>query len=266
MATQQAYRNFIHVPISSFLLSVGLHFTLFSLLLGMHVFEGLGLSIFKNRTEIKEPYQSFIQVDVVALPDQLVNEKPIVDMSQPIVEKPVPVAPPQPETKTVPEDVIADTKAKLEVENKNKKLREEEQSKALRQLKEEAKREQALKDLLANNGKTGRKKISGNRISQGTSLVGMIGSASDQYRAQVGEAIRQHFNIYRWQQKKGNLVADIYLEIYPTGRIKTRKIVKASSDSTYDSAVLQAIDEAQPFPVPQDLSLLNEGFQITFKP
>jgi TonB family protein len=69
-----------------------------------------------------------------------------------------------------------------------------------------------------------------------------------------------------WQQKKGALVADIYLEVYPNGRVKARRVVKASSDPLFDSAVLQAIDASQPLPVPEDISLLKEGFQITFKP
>ena len=82
----------------------------------------------------------------------------------------------------------------------------------------------------------------------------------------MSDAIRKHFNIYLWQQKKAALTADIYLEVYPTGKVKLRRVVKASADPLFDSAVLQAIDASQPLPVPDDISVLKEGFQITFKP
>ncbi|MFM8316352.1 MAG: cell envelope integrity protein TolA, partial [Deltaproteobacteria bacterium] len=162
---------------------------------------------------------------------------------------------------------IPDKKAsKEEAVKKTKKEILEEQTKALKKLQEEARREQALKNLTPKDGKVGRGKLAGNRLSQGNSAVGMIGTASDQYRALVSDAIRKHFNIYLWQQKRVALIADIYLEVYPNGRVKVRKVVKPSSDPLFDSAVLSAIDASQPLPIPEDISLLKEGFQITFKP
>ena len=194
-----------------------------------------GVSLFQKK-EIKEPYQSFIQVDVVALPDQLPKDMGNIDMSQPVVEKPaVPVA--KPEAPVTPPDLmkLPDKKmTKDEADKKSKKEKLEEQSKALKRLQDEARREQALKALAEKAGQRGRGKLAGNRLSQGNSSVGMIGTASDQYRALVSDAIRKHFNIYLWQQKKGALVADIYLEVYPNGRVKARRVVKASSDPLFD--------------------------------
>ncbi|MBM4303941.1 MAG: cell envelope integrity protein TolA [Deltaproteobacteria bacterium] len=265
MSSTSTSHNFVTVPVSSILISVGAHFALLVFLLSLNALQGL--SVF-HKKDLKEPYQSFIQVDVVALPDQLPNQMTNIDMSQSVVEKPA-----SPEMKTevpsTPADIMkmADKNAdKKEIEKRSKKQMAEEQSKALKRLQEEAKREQALKELSAKARQTGRARLAGNRLSQGNSAVGMIGTASDQYRALVSDAIRRHFNIYLWQQKKGALITDIYLEVYPNGRVKARKVIKPSSDPLFDSAVLQAIDASQPLPVPEDISLLKEGFQITFKP
>jgi TonB family protein len=267
MNSASTSQNFIHVPISSLLISLGVHAGVLLVLLSLHWMDGLGISFFKKK-EVTQPYQSFIQVDVVALPDQLPRDAVSQDMSQPVVDKPArplekpgaPVTPPDlmklPSKKTNPESL----------EKLSKKEALSEQTKALKRLQEEARREQALKDLTTKTGKQGRAKMAGNRLSQGNSSVGMIGTASDQYRALVSDTIRKHFNIYLWQQKRGSLLADIYLEVFPNGRVKTRRVVKASSDPLFDSAVLQAIDASQPLPVPEDISLLKEGFQITFKP
>jgi outer membrane biosynthesis protein TonB len=50
------------------------------------------------------------------------------------------------------------------------------------------------------------------------------------------------------------------------GRIREKKIVQTSKDALYDNAVLQAIVSAQPFPIPEDLAILNEGIEFEFKP
>lgn len=265
MSGSSTTQNFVNVPISSIAISVGAHLLALLALISLHTFDGFS---FFGKKDLKEPYQSFIQVDVVALPDQLPKEMANVDMTQPIVENPaVPTAKSVPTPS--PNDVmkIEDKNAsKNELEKKAKKEALDAQTKALKRLQEEAQREQALKELAAKSGQKGRAKLAGNRLSQGNSAVGMIGTASDQYRALVSDAIRRHFNIYLWQQKKGALLADIYLEVYPNGRVKAKKVVKPSSDPLFDSAVLQAIDASQPLPVPEDISLLKEGFQITFKP
>ncbi len=265
MSSSSTTQSFVNIPLSSVLISVGAHLAVLMGLLSLHVMDDF--SFFKKK-EMKEPYQSFIQVDVVALPDELLKNIPNVDMSQPIVDKPV-VPIEKPKNLSTPADLmkISDKKAaKEESDRKTRKEILEQQTKALKKLQEEANREEALKNLTAKEGKRGRSKLAGNKLSQGNSAVGMIGTASDQYRALVSDAIRKHFNIYLWQQKRGTLLADIYLEVYPNGRVKSRKVVKASTDPLFDSAVLQAIDTSQPLPVPEDISLLKEGFQITFKP
>jgi len=265
MGSSSTTQSFVNVPLSSILVSLGAHIAVVLGFVSFHLVDGLS---FMKKKSLKEPYQSFIQVDVVALPDQLPNDLGNIDMSQPIVDKPA-SAIEKPQVKTTAPDLmkIPDKKAARDEENRRiQKAMLEKQAKALKKLQDDARREEALKELSGKPGKKGRAKLAGNLLSQGNSAVGMIGTASDQYRALVSDAIRKHFNIYLWQQRKGALLTDIYLEVYPNGRVKTRKVVKPSMDPLFDSAVLQAIDASQPLPLPEDISLLKEGFQITFKP
>jgi colicin import membrane protein len=230
----------------------------------------------------KDLYQNFIQVDVVALPDQLISDKTKPDTTLPIVDKPQSS---KEEVKPDKEDPVleakeeaakakaemeakrqADIKKKEEIKATQEKKRKAEQEKALKRLQQEADREAALKTLAKNqDGKKGRQKLAGNILSKGTAATGKVGTAKDQYTALVAKAISDHFNYFPWQKKK-NLVAYVYLEIYKTGRLKFRKVVKGSVDPTFDSAVLQAVDESQPLPVPEDLSVISDGITIEFKP
>lgn len=265
--------RFINIPFSAILASFLLHLIIPLFLITAKVLDHFGLSLFPEKKIIHDAYQSFIQVDVVALPDQLINEKVQFDPLLPAVE-----APKQAEAETKAEDkedtmTVAEEKAEAERKEKEAKAKEKaaekqrlaEKEKALKKLADEAKREQALKALQAKSGKTGRSKLSGNILSQGTSTKGIIGNAKERYTAVLIEAIKQHFNIYLWQQKKG-LLADVQIELFPTGRVRRKRVIKPSSDPLYDSAILKAIDDAQPLPLPDDPSLVNEEIHITFKP
>jgi len=142
-----------------------------------------------------------------------------------------------------------------------KKAREE----ALKKVQEDLKREEALKALRKETENLGRGPLKGNKLSQGTSSFGTVGTSKDRYIGILTETIKQQFNIFSWQQKKG-LVAEVTLMLQANGRVKWRKITRPSQDLMYDSAVLQAIDEAQPFPVPEDKSLIADEIRINFKP
>jgi TolA protein len=265
--------RFLNIPLSALAFSLAIHFGVVLMVALSPIFESLGLSIFPKK-KMDEIYQGFIQVDVVALPDMLPNEKSSIDTALPIVDKPEKSK--EENVDTLKKDDLAlfeeakkaeDVKKKAETEAKHKALEKKklaDQEKALKRLQEEAKREAALKSLQNKSGKAGRGKLAGNVLSKGNSLTGAVGTAKDQYGGRVLEAIKQNFNIYFWQQKKG-LSAVIHLELFPTGKVRSREIVKRSSDPTYDSAVLQAIDAAY-FPAPEEPSVVEGGFDITFIP
>lgn len=277
MSSEALNQRFVYIPKTALIGSLIFHFSLLLAFVTVKVLDHFGIHLFKPHP--LEIYQNYIQVDVVGLPDQLINEKKTVDPTLQVVDKPKAVPEPAPKDVVKPEqplksedDIMAEKKKAAKEEQKKKeeakKLADEkekkERDKALKKLQEEAKREAALK-ALARNGKTGRSKLAGNMLSKGTGASGAIGTASDAYKALIYQRIKEHFNVYAWQRKKG-LVSIVNFEILSNGRVRQKKVIKSSIDPLYNSAVLQAIDEAQPFPLPEDKSILNSGITIEFKP
>lgn len=276
-----AENSFLRLPTSALISSLLFHAFVPIFFFTMSYLNEMGLIPFFGQKKIdRTQYQNFIQVDVVALPDELINEKKRVDMSLPVVDK---TKTELEEVKaTTPEETLTEAEAKSEQDEmaemqkaKEKKAaadrilkekqRAEEQERALKRIQEDAAREAALKSLAKRDGKTGRQKLAGNITSKGTSTTGMIGTAKDRYTGLVHEAIKEHFNIYDWQRKK-KLSAVVRINIFATGRVRDRRIITRSADPYFDSAVLKAIDNAQPLPIPDDMSIVSEGIVVEFKP
>lgn len=263
---QMTSDSFLGIPRSAFIASVILHGFLFIALIMFSTFKEDGLLGFLlNKKNQENLYQSFVQVDLVGLPDQLINQN--VNPLLPEVEKPESNPSPAPitEKKSEEPDVMEEPDEKKEPSKKNSSKQNLEKDKAMKAALEEAEREQALKGLSNQTGKKGRGKIKGNKLSEGTSSSGIVGTAKDKYIGILTESIKQQFNVFSWQQKKG-LMAEVKLVLLPNGKVKWRKIIKPSRDVLYDSAVLQAIDDAQPFPVPEDKGLLQDEITINFRP
>jgi len=255
----------IRIPKSAIVFSLLLHLGLvglLSLFSSKSITEWLSEFIGLERHSIE--VQSFVQVDVVGLPDQLVREKinPLLPEISNSETKPIK---PNTESKVSDPEIMTEKNSKKPDLEKEKLDRKKQQERALKEAREEAQREQALKDLQNSTGTKGRGKLKGNMLSQGTSSTGVVGTAKDKYVGILTESIKQQFNVFSWQQKKG-LVAEVKLMLLANGRVKWRKIVKPSRDVLYDSAVLQAIDDAQPFPIPEDRSLIQDEITINFKP
>lgn len=281
MSSEALNQKFLYIPKSALVASGILHGCALLFFVTVQILDHFGIHLFaKPLISTTAIYQDFIQVDVVALPDQMFGEQ--FDMSQPVVENPAKAIEPVPDANTpeavtaedmVEQDAMAEKKAAEEKAKKKEaqiakekaEAQKKEQEKALKRLQEEASREAALKSLAQKSGAKGRGQLKGNKVSQGTSTSGMIGSTSDRYGALVKQAIQQHFSIYAWQKKKA-LVAVVSIKIFPNGRVRDRRLVKASPDSTFNSSVLQAIDAAQPLPIPDDLALLNDGITLEFRP
>ena len=284
MTSDDLNRKFIHAPKFFVILSLLLHFSVVLIWGTGRILEDMGFHLFglnNQRIPIREVYQEFIQVDVVALPDELISEKDTIDATQEINETaPVQAVKPEEETpiENSQEDVMAELEEKKKAEAEAKKQEEaervakekaekakearlKEREEAMRQLEKETKRADALKAL----EETSRKELRGNILSKGTSTRGNIGAAKDLYRSLLAQRIKREFNIFAWQQKR-DLVAVIYIRINDKGKVTEKKVVKASSDPLFDSAVLDAIDKSQPFPVSREASIMEEGVSIEFRP
>jgi len=195
-------------------------------------------------------YQASVQVDLVSLPDTTLEDK-FVDPTSKIGKK-------IPKVKVEKEDVmVIPTKKKPKAKPKKKdtkKKRLTKQQDALARLQRQAKREKAMREVMK-----------GNVLSKGTAALGKVGTDKDQYNALLKQKITEHFNVYAWQKRK-KLVTIVQIEINNKGEVTNKEIVKKSGDKLYDKAALLAIDQAQPFPVPEDLSIIKDGISIEFTP
>lgn len=268
MSSNAINQQFVFIPRAALVASIILHLMIPTSWVTVKILEALGIQIFPN-THIKDVYQEYVQVDLVGLPDIAIKDLEKLDPSMPEVANPA-------ETLKAEEDKEDDTmalesakkaieKEQAEKEAKAKKLakEEEEKKRALKQIEEEFKRDQALK-ALAKEGEKGRTKLKGNILSKGTAVVGNIGTPKDQFTAIVMAKIKERFYIMPSQRDRG-LNNTVHLELYPTGRVRSKKFIKPSMDPLFDSAVMQAIDDAQPLPIPEDLSLIQGGITVTFR-
>ncbi len=266
-ATQQ---DFIYIPKAALIASVILHLMLPAGWLTVRGLEALGIQIFP-KTHIKDIYQEYVQVDLVGLPDIAIKDLEKLDPTLDEVENPAEVKEDVEEKEDelmaieAQKKAAAAEKAKMEKEAKEKakKIADEDRKKALKQVEEEMNRERAMKALL-NEGKKGRHKLKGNIVSKGTAVIGNLGTPKDQFTAIVMAKIKERFYIMPSQRDRG-LTNTVHLEMYPTGRVRSKRIVTPSADRIFDSAVMQAIDDAQPLPIPEDLSLINGGITVTFR-
>jgi TolA protein len=282
MTSDELNWRFVHAPKPFYYVSLAIHLCIPLFFGTMTVLDKLGWSLLGPRPIQRETYQEFIQVDVVALPDQLLGQQDNLDTSLPISDKAAPPAKVEepvaaPEVKgeekgKSEEDIMAEAQAKrdaetaakkrVEAEKKDKEKQQKEREKALKEIEADARREAALKDL-ADKGARG--KLKGNVLSKGTSAKGLIGTAKDRYISLIAQRVKTHFNIYPWQKKRG-LVGVVFLKVTPQGKLKERRILRPSKDPLFDSALLQAVEDSVPFPIPDDDSVLREGITIEFHP
>ena len=272
---EQNFSGFVYVPRYFIIASLVVHICVPVFYGGVVLLEKFGINIFPKKTNPMEVYQNFIQVDMVGLPDELISQRTDVDPTAPIVENAAQA--PEKTEAAIKEDAdamhMAEEKAKEEKAKAAKKDADEkaekkakiEKEKALRQMEKEAAKEAALKGLKEAGSQKGRKAISGNLKSQGTAMSGAVGTAKDRYSALVAMKIREHFSVYQWQKKKG-ISAVVQIEINSKGFVTAKRLMKASGVSVYDAAVLQAVQESQPLPVPDDMSLVSDGITLEFKP
>ena len=228
----------------------------------------------RKKELIRDVYQQFIQVDVVGLPDVLLKDLEKRQSTLSPAEN-VKETPHLKEGMKTPEDILPETAEQREARKRKekeaqreallarKKKEEQERERVLKELREQANREEALKSLEKEQKK--RRLRKGNILSQGTAARGKIGTAKDRYRSLIAEKIKRHFNIYPWQRKK-DLVAVIFIRINERGEVTEKKVIQPSHDRLYDSAVLQAVADAQPLPVPVDLTIIKDGIHVEFRP
>lgn len=212
-------------------------FVLFSF--GAHI---LVFTIFFVRAALipSEPLEirNAIRVDVVDLPDKIVENATTAPKPVPQVE----VKKPDPVVKPVPEK-------KPEVVKENAK---DLQKKALEKLKaldaiDKFKKETAEQEKPKAKPTT----FKGNAINTGDSLTGLEKVQFDSYFGALRTHLNQHWSIPQWLER-ADLRAQALVVLDESGLVTKREILKTSGNDIFDGHVLDAIDKSSPFPVPPE--------------
>lgn len=120
---------------------------------------------------------------------------------------------------------------------------------------ERQKAEQAKRDALE------RKRLAQEVQQQAGQEYGKLAQAT--WIDQVGAAIHQV-----WNKPPGtdmSVRCKVRLQIGPTGQVQA-SIVTPSGNQLFDNSVMSAVYKAQPLPLPDDPSLLNQAIVLTFTP
>jgi len=83
-----------------------------------------------------------------------------------------------------------------------------------------------------------------------------VGKVVDEYKAKIVAKIRR--NIVMPPDVPSNAKAEFDVTLLPGGSLLGARLVKASGNAAYDSAVERAIVKSQPLPLPQDVALFNK--------
>lgn len=172
-------------------------------------------------------YQSSVRVDLVGLPDKVKSQK----------------------AQKAPE-VKAPAQKKIEPKNKKSLNLKKKQNDSLKRL-------QAIQSIEDSLQKSERKPeenqkqelVKGNIISEGTVLKGLQKLDYDKYISQIDTHIKNHWVLPEWLVQS-SLKASVLVKFDEDGYVILKTIVISSGQKEYDNLVLQAIDQASPFPTP----------------
>lgn len=230
-----------------------------------------------------------VQIDMVALPDTLKNQKlDDVDLTKPVKENAPPPPAPEPEpAKPEPEPVAEPEPSKpdpdeMALEKEKKKKAELDAKKrasdALKKMKEQAekerreeerKRREALekrKEDLKKFEETYRRAQRGNQKNEGNSLTGELLAAANAYQGHMLDRIRSKWALPQYLQGKGyRAVMRMYLN--GRGEVIKMEFKQVSGNNMFDSYVEGAIRQSSPFfPPPADLApgLRSSGVEVQF--
>lgn len=204
-----------------------------------------------------------IRVDLVGMPDKVVEPKPAPAVAEapkapPVQETPAPKVEKKVEAKKPAPKVAAKKKA-------DPKKIEKSQESALSRLKalaalEKIKQEAEAAEVAAEAP------VKGNQVSKGNSLTGLEQIEYDRYFDQVEQLLYTHWLLPEWLINAG-LRAQALVLVDKTGHVIKKEIIKSSGNPTFDAHVIAAIEKAAPFPAPPARLqgvLADQGFVFNF--
>ena len=240
-------------------LSLALHFIFFAVAF-------LSQMIFPGKTDVFVPT---VQIDMLALPDQVKTPDNDVDVTKPVKENA------KPETsKPEPKDDDSDMKF-VEEKPKPKKDTEKKALSAIEKLrqeiaKEKKRKEEAMaqkrKDELKNFEDRYRAPIRGNQVNQGTSANGVLAATMNAYAGHVADRVRRNWGLPPYLSNQ-NLRAEVRIFIDSSGNLARYQFITSSGNQVFDDYVKTSITRAAPFaPPPAEMArgLRSGGIDLQF--
>lgn len=194
-----------------------------------------------------------IRVDLVGLPDKVEPPKAVEAAPEP----PAPAPAPPSQAEATPE---AKPKAEAKPEPKpapkpdpkpDLKKAKADQNKALDRLKALQAIDALEKDLKEKTKVEPTKEYKGNVLNAGDSLTGLDRLDHNQYFSTVRKHVQQNFVLPQWLADS-SFKAKAMVKIDERGFVISRELTQSSGDPTFDSKVLEAIDNASPLPPPPE--------------
>jgi TonB family protein len=252
------------------------YFTISLLLhLGFFLFIAISGLVFPSKSELQLPT---VQIDMVALPNQVKEENPEpVDTSLPVKEDVAPPPPPEekapepePEPVPIPEKKAEPKPVKKEAEKRAKSALERLREQVENDRKEEERKKQAAVDKRKSDLKKFEEKyraaLRGNQTNTGTSASGALQSTMNAYFAHVRERLNSNWALPAWLQSQGlNAVVRVYID--GRGNVLRMNFVKASGNEAFDNYVKGTLQKSSPFaPPPAEMAdaLRNTGVEVGF--
>ena len=176
-----------------------------------------------------------IRVDIVGLPDKKVAPKPKAEKAKPKKAKVKP----------------AKTKDKKSKNSKKVDLKKakNKQNKALERLKALQAIEKSQKDTKTKPKVEPTKEFKGNVVNAGDSLTGLDRLDHNQYFSTLKGHVQKHFVLPQWLAES-EFRAKALVKVDERGFVISRELTESSGNPTFDNRVLEAIDNASPFPPP----------------
>jgi TonB family protein len=210
----------------------------------------LKVSFFTDEPLIYEPA---VRVDLVTLPDKLLQESEELPKEEVKEEKKTTQELPHKdsalkETKP-PVAVIKEPTVELE---KSKLKKKTESESAIDMLRKDVAIEKVKGMLSKEKNKESQeatKVYKGNILSPGTELQGVNKMDHQDYHGLLDHHVKQFWSLPEWVAK-AKLKAQVRIHLNENGLLVDAKIVKSSGQTSYDDSVMESVRKASPYPAP----------------
>jgi colicin import membrane protein len=244
--------------------------------LGVHGLFVLGMMFSLQMHQKVEPVSVELWSELPSSPAKTVVEPPVSTkvVEVPPVEPPVVVEPPKveikpdivveqikPEKKKKVEKVVPVEKVVEKVEKPKKKVLKLNEIDTGEPVKVTKKPTVDMSDLLGQANSNN----NSNTATSNTGRQSRGGKASKEYMGILQQLIRSNVTGYKHPPDAGNPMAEVDVELLPTGEVLKAVLTKSSGLPKYDEAVLKAVHRAAPYPKQED-NTVPKSLQLKFKP